>query len=202
MRVGLTVLALCLLAACGPDTSIGDGATPEQASVVVMRTAVESTTDPLTGETSDQLVSHPVCMGVAVGPRAILTATHCVEVSPVYFVDAWTWAHTASGKAVAHSGAVAGEVLKLVPDADLTAWVSVAAKANGAATIVRLRGTDLVSEQTELTGFRVSIALEHGDSGSGLFEGGRVVGLVQACDDANNDELCEQTGGRFAAVVP
>lgn len=198
----MKVLILSLLIyGCSADFRPVDGdATPEQASVAILKPMVVSEIDPINDSTVDSIVYNPVCMGVAIGPSSIMTASHCVFATNVYFVDAHEWATTSSGKALATLGDVVGENVQARPEAPLSAWVGMAASADGPAELVRLRGTNFTTSSTILTGDHLGAPLQHGDSGSGVFQSGRLVGLVQTCDDVDTDGACDLTGGRFSPV--
>lgn len=184
------VLLLLALVACGPGAA-GGGASPEQSAVVIM------------GERANEelgTVEHfPACMGVAVAPTAILTAAHCEPVGDAFLiVDAATWQRTASGVAFADLAFEAGEVRTLVPRQPLLNWAVPAPATDGPAMFVVVRGSDIVALPTVLSGDRMTGAVEHGDSGAGVFQQGRLTGIVQACT-APDDVTCVG-GGRFSRV--
>lgn len=186
----LAVFMLLALVACGPGAA-GGGATPESASVVLLgeRIADDNTT----------VEHYPACMGVAVGPTAILTAAHCPPAGDTFLiVDAATWQRTASGVAFADLAFDAGEVRTLVPRQPLLNWSVPGEASDGPAEFVSLRGTDIVSIPTVLTGDQLTGQIEHGDSGAGVFRGGLLVGIVQACT-APDDVTCVG-GGRFTVL--
>lgn len=186
----LVTLAITLLCACGPDAA-GGGATPESASVVIM--GLRANTD------DDTVEQFPECMGVAVAPTAVLTAAHCEPAGDSFLiVDAATWRRTSSGVAFADLAFDAGEVRTLVPREPLLNWAVPAPASDGPGSFVAVRGTNIVALPTVLTGDQMTGAVEHGDSGGGVFRGGRLVGIVQACT-APDDMTCVG-GGRFARV--
>lgn len=189
------LLLLVTLTACGPGAA-GGGATPESASVVIMgqRENFE------TGEVE----AFPACMGVAVSPTLILTSDHCAEGQVDgrhIIVDFATWQTTARGSQFAETTLVVGETRSLVPRTPLLNWVTPAAVVDGPAEVVVVRGSDFVTLPVTVTGLALSGSMqEHGDSGAGVFQAGRLVGLVQACN-STNDQDCDLPGGRFTRVL-
>jgi len=195
VRALLLVLLVTLLTACGSDAA-GGGATPENASVAIMGQRLSDLSDP---DQPPRYERYPECMGVAVSPTTILTAAHCEPVgSSFLIVDAPTWQRTSSGVAFADLAFDAGEVRTLVPRQPLLNWALPAAAADGPAVFVVIRGSDFVALPTVLTGDRMTGDVEHGDSGAGVFQSGRLVGLTQACT-APDDVTCSG-GGRFSPV--
>lgn len=181
---------LALLCACGPGAA-GGGATPENASVVIMGQRL--------AEDNETFERYPECMGVAVGPTAILTAAHCEPVMEAFLVvDAVTWRRTASGVALADLAFDAGETRTLVPRQPLLNWAVPGLATDGPASFVVIRGSDIVSLPTTLAGDQMTGAVDHGDSGAGVFQGGLLVGIVQTCH-APDDVTCTG-GGRFSLV--
>jgi hypothetical protein len=182
---------LALLVACGPGAA-GGGATPESASLVVM--GQRENPDEGTVE------QYPACMAVAIAPTAILTAAHCEPVGDAFLiVDAVTWQRTASGVAFADLAFDAGEVRALVPRQPLLNWAVPGEARDGPASFVVVRESTIGQLPTELRGDHMTGMVEHGDSGSGIFQGGLLVGIVQACS-SSNDTDCDLDGGRFARL--
>ncbi len=185
--------ALCLIA-CGPDAQ-GVDATPVSASVVVMGQRIAE--DEVTVE------AYPECMGVAVAPTLVLTSDHCSPASVDgrhIIVTEQQWRTTTRASGFADSALVVGEVRSLVPRVPLLNWVLPAAPGGGAAIVVVVRGTEIVALPVMVEGLSLSGSMqEHGDSGAGVFQAGRLVGIVTACN-SSNDEDCDLPGGRFAGV--
>jgi hypothetical protein len=63
---------------------------------------------------------------------------------------------------------------------------------------VVVRGSDIVALPTVLSGDQMTGPVEHGDSGSGIFQAGRLVGITQTCT-APDDVTCVG-GGRFSRL--
>lgn len=187
----MALALFALLCACGPGAA-GGGATPEASSVVLMGERAN--------EETGAVEQYPACMGVAVAPTAILTAAHCEPVAGRFLiVDAVTWQRTAQGVAFADLAFDAGEVRTLVPRQPLLNWAIPDLATDGPASFVVVRGTDIGALPTELTGDQMTGMVEHGDSGAGVFQQGRLVGIVQACS-SSNDLDCDLDGGRFSVV--
>jgi hypothetical protein len=186
----LFLALLALLCACGPGAA-GGGATPESASLVIMGERAN--------EETGRVEHFPACMAVAVAPTAILTAAHCPPVGDSFLiVDAATWQRTASGVAFADRAFDAGEVRTLVPRQPLLNWAIPAPATDGPASFVVVRGSDIVALPTVLSGDQMTGPVEHGDSGSGIFQAGRLVGITQTCT-APDDVTCVG-GGRFSRL--
>lgn len=193
----LLVLALALVA-CSDHVRPGANATPLEAAVVIMRSELADFDD--TGNTG--IVQFPACNGVAVGSQRILTARHCLLQDPIFYVDAETWDTTSNGKALASVDPGTAEVASLTTRDELQAWIrELAPPRDGAATVVHLRDTEIVEDQASIEGTHVSAPMtDHGDSGSGVFQDGALVGILETCD-APDDQTCLGTGGRFNPVV-
>lgn len=190
----LLLLVLVLLA-CSPEPKNPSAA--ERASVVLLRSSLELGSDGDNGGTLEEQ-RFPACGAVATSPQGMVTAAHCVGVvgSDVTFVDYLTWWRTSNGSATARVARIDGELAVIDVQQQLFSWVLVDAAHDGPGTLVR--GFEVT--QTTVTGDHISTQLYHEDSGSGVFQGDSLVGIVIACDSANDSD-CAATGGRFAPVL-
>ena len=197
----ICLLLLLTLTACGPDPS-GSAATPETASVAIMG---QRTTDESNPDVPPEVEAFPACMGVAVSSDLVLTSDHCPEGmidGRHIIVDYTTWYTTARGSQFADSTLVSGEIRSLVPRTPLSNWVSLGSVSDAPAEIVVIRGSDFVTLSVTVLGYQLTDAmLSHGDSGAGVFQMGKLVGIVQACN-SSNDTDCDLPGGRFRQVAP
>lgn len=187
----LALLALSFaLSACSGPPPAGAAATPEQASVVLLRSALN--------DDADGLDFLPVCGGVAIEADRILTAGHCASSQAVLFVDYAQWVSTGSAKSGATVVSVDDRIAVLRPVLPLGSWSHRGAPIDGPAVLVRRFEATAVT----LSGNRVDAALEHGDSGSGVFQGGLLVGVIESCDAPidDNGTACLPTGGVFSPV--
>lgn len=192
MNRALPLFAALILAACGPSPAPEQSATPLEATVILM--GQTSVLDVESGQIIVQDI--PVCHGIAVGQFEILTAAHCMRSADAYFADQATWEHTADGKAHAVLQSTTGDLAVLRPDVALSAWVGVAAPADGPADFLHLRGTHVVAEPVTLAGSRLDVLLVHEDSGAPLVQDGLAVGVVVSCDEVDG-ETCLPSGGEF-----
>lgn len=196
IRFALLLVAFVLVA-CGPDPA-GAGATPLEASIVVMGERISDPSDP---EDLPHVEQYPACMAVALGPDRVVTSDHCeagvVDMRHV-LVDYVRWNTTTSGNVLADTLTVVGEVRTLKPRLPLEAWIGgVAAAGPGAAEVVVLRGSNMVALPVLLDGDMFAGMVPHGDSGAGVFQSGKLVGPVQACNSTDGVS-CDLDGGRFS----
>lgn len=191
MKIFILIIGI-LVFACSGLPPVGAQATPEQASLVILKATLNND--------FDGLEYYPVCGGVAVASDSIITAAHCVETQTVPIVDYQQWFTTGSAKSVGKLVATSGNLATLRPESPLQNWSRVAIAVDGPALLVRR----FESATVVLSGARLSGQLAHGDSGSGLFQAGALVGVVESCDapTPDNGTECLATGGTFTRVIP
>lgn len=189
----VALAALCLLA-CGQTP---DELTPlERATVAIIHNELD--------EENNAIDFYLACAGIAIGPRTILTAGHCVAPTGgrTYFADADTFLNTSNGKELGTAEQLPGDLATLTPDRDLAHWVGTAAPpAFGTVDLVRLFTGTITTEVARIDGTRVLSppSIEHGQSGSPLGVGDRAIGVLVTCK-APDDETCNMMGGRFGVV--
>jgi len=195
-------LFLYFAAACSSSRPPGANATPLEAAIVVQVRDVQTDADGV-----DTVLYLPDCGGIAVGQYRILTAAHCMWDrghalgEQVYYVDASTWRATTQGHALAVFQSADGEVAELWPADPLGAWVRTAAAQDGPAELVHLAGPAIVDTPTMLAGNTLSGPVAHGDSGSGLFQSGALVGIVDTCvEDTGAPGVCLSGSGQWVPL--
>jgi hypothetical protein len=170
----------CLMGCAAPPAP--HEASPLEAAVVIFRCSPD--------EQDDSVSCEPICGGVAISEREILTVAHCVEALPVMFADAYTWAHTTDSMLIASHARAAGPLTVLLSDTPLHAWASLGPASDGAAELVRA----FEVLPAVIQDVRLRAPLQHGDSGGALQQGNRVVGLAATCDAADS-KTCDAPRG-------
>ena len=191
LRTLSTLLTFLLLCRCGPDRKADP--IEERASIVLLR----ETSDPSDPENPDAISREIVCGGCVVAPRQAVTAAHCLSgQQTILTVDHDQWWNTGHGFSTARLLSISGETAWLLLDHDPPAVAPLLPYAEGDATLVRRFESTSIYAGADM---HVAAQLEHGDSGSCLFRGGSVFGIVQACD-SDDGVTCLPSGGRVSEV--
>lgn len=186
--VAALVFALRCLMSCVAAPA-PHAATPLEAAVVIFRCAPD--------EQENAVTCEPVCGGVAISEREILTVAHCVEAMPALFADYYTWHHTTDSLLLASTARTVGSLAVLHSDTPLRAWATLAPASDGAAELVRA----FEAVPAEIRDVRVRAPLQHGDSGGVLQQGSSVVGFAATCDAADGKTCDAPNGSMVPAVV-
>jgi hypothetical protein len=214
MRRFLTCAALAALVLIGvscvqlPAPPPGVSVRVLDASVVIMRATMSDVTDE-GGNALAEIVLHPRCSGVAIGPHRVLTAQHCVtdNYGPnIFFATREQWE-----RPNAHfSGVVifADEVRDVAILDTAAELVFVPARVASfdelTGLVVKARHGFAVEHATLRADGHSDLAILHGDSGSPFFsaDGSAVLALVVSCwQPVGSTECNASRGSEFTAAA-
>lgn len=193
VRILLLSLVAALTLACGGQGA-GPNATPREAAVVIMGERL--------ADDNETIERFPACMGLAVAPMLVVTSDHCAQgqfTRKHLVVDYWNWYNTTSPGVIADTGTVQGETRFLVPRLPLLSWLTVGAAADGPASVIVVRGSEIEQFPIWLEGSEFNGAIDHGDSGAPVIQGDAGVGAVHRCI-SSNDKDCDMNRARFGAL--
>ncbi len=196
MLTRVILLVAFLVGACGPAS---EPTAQELATVVIVKS------DLVFGDNGLELVTQPVCGGVAVGPRAFVTVDHCAGAvgTGLSYVDSQKWRTTSDFFEDGTVLSVENGIATVRSVRTLPGYVGTSAPSDGVATLVLLLDRDLATVPTRLDARHFDAAVDHGHSGFGLFQG-ELVGVVDTCDEPvpGNGTVCLESGGSFYGLLP
>lgn len=202
LAVVLTVIGC--IASCTPPLPPTER--ESRASLVVLHEAYDLGTD----------VSYPKCGAVAVSEHTALTVAHCLT-GPRLCPE--------NGIKVEDDPLVVGDLVRLVTryqfqretDSFFTARITATDRVRDFAVLKTKRTLEFVPTAhardgaallvrwyaptwARIRGHAIQTPIRKGDSGSGVFQDGAVVGLVRSC--FSRDGQCSEAGGEFVEVLP